>query len=232
MLQKLLPDEAIAIETREPAPEVRLFPQEEATLGQAVERRRSEFATSRACAHEALERLGLPAAPVTSGPHGEPRWPAGIVGSITHCEDYCACALAHRREIATIGVDAELHTPLPGGVLAEIMRAEELPWLRELRWAEPDVYWDRVLFSAKESVYKAWYPLAERWLGFEDVSLAIDLPTNTFSARLLIPGPAPADRPDRPLSELSGRWLVREGLVLTAIALADPWDSARLRPTR
>ena len=49
--------------------------------------------------------------------------------------------------------------------------------------------WDRLLFSTKESVYKAWFPLAERWLGFEDARVTIDRDRGSFAARLLVPGP-------------------------------------------
>ncbi len=75
--------------------------------------------------------------------------------------------------------------------------------------------WDRLLFSAKESVYKAWFPLAGRWLGFEDAIVAVDRGFGSFSARLLVPGPVLGGRE---LTGFSGRWLVREGLILTAIA--------------
>jgi 4'-phosphopantetheinyl transferase EntD len=79
------------------------------------------------------------------------------------------------------------------------------------------VRWDRLLFSAKEAVYKAWFPLAERWLGFEDATISVDLAQGSFEARLLVSGPlVGAER----LQALRGRFLVRDGLVLTAISLA------------
>jgi 4'-phosphopantetheinyl transferase EntD len=216
MLEELLPNEVVAVETREDAMDVVLFPAEEAALGQAVEKRRREYITARACAREALARLGLPATPILSGERGEPLWPAGIVGSITHCESYRACALARSQEIATVGIDAEPNAPLPEGVLADIARAEELPWLQRLQREEPAVHWDRLLFSVKETVYKAWFPLAQRWLGFEDAIVTVDPAQRKFSARLLVPGPTFAGLP---LEGFSGRWLVRDGLVLTAITL-------------
>ena len=94
----------------------------------------------------------------------------------------------------TIGIDAELNEALPDGVLRDIAGAEELAWLGELKRAQPDVHWDRLLFSAKESVYKAWFPLTGRWLGFEDAVLAVDPFEGTFSVRLLVPGPSLSDR--------------------------------------
>jgi 4'-phosphopantetheinyl transferase EntD len=215
VIDEILPRSAIAVEARHD-PGATLFAAEEAAVEHAVEKRRREFTTGRACAHDALERLGLPPSPILSGERGEPRWPAGVVGSITHCEGYRACAVARKSEIATIGIDAEVNAALPHGVEAEIARPEERTWLRELKRKAPAVHWDRLLFSAKESVYKAWFPLTELWLDFEEASVTVDPSTGAFSARLLVPGPLLGERR---VTMFSGRWLVREGLILTAIAL-------------
>lgn len=217
MIEELLPEAAVAVEARDEAREVTLFPEEKAGLGDAVEKRRREFTTARACAREAFERVGLPATPIAVGEHGEPRWPAGVVGSITHCAGYCACALARDGDLVTIGIDAEPNEPLPAGVLGDIARPEELGRLRGLGSAMPEIHWDRLVFSAKEAVYKAWFPLAGRWLGFEDAVVQLDPARGSFRARLLVPGPTVDGRE---LTGFSGRWLVRDGLVVTAIAPA------------
>jgi 4'-phosphopantetheinyl transferase EntD len=222
VIEELLPDAVVAVEAFDDASNAVLFPVEEAVVGRAVEKRRAEFTTGRACAREALARLGLPPSPVPSGERGEPQWPAGVVGSITHCDGYRACALARPTRIAAVGIDAEVNAALPDGVLTEIARPEELPGLRELRRAVPAVHWDRLLFSAKESVYKAWFPLARRWLGFEDATVTFDPSSGAFHARLLVRGP-PLDGSE--LTSFSGRWLARDGLVLTAIALPAPGSS-------
>jgi 4'-phosphopantetheinyl transferase EntD len=219
LIEQLLPDVVVAVETRHDATNVVLFGVEEAVVGRAVEKRRVEFATGRACARDALARLGLPPSPIPSGERGEPQWPADVVGSITHCDGYRACAVARTTQIATVGIDAEVNAALPDGVQAEIARPDELPWLRQLKHEIPTVHWDRLLFSAKESVYKAWFPLAKRWLDFADASVTFDPSAGTFLARLLVRGPA-LDGSE--LTSFSGRWLVRDGLVLTAIALAAP----------
>lgn len=223
MLEELLPSEVVTVETREDAADVVLFAIEELIIERSVEKRRREFTTVRACAREAFARLGAPIVPVTTGERGEPLWPDGVVGSITHCDGFRACAIARSSAIATIGIDAEPNAQLPDGVLSDIARPEERPWLADLRGREPNVHWDRLLFSAKESVYKAWFPLAKRWLGFEDAIVTIELSKQVFSVQLLVPGPSLAGRR---LTELSGRWLVRDGLVLTAIALARPSTGA------
>lgn len=216
VIERLLPPAAVAVEARQDPPDVFLFPAEEAAIQTSVEKRRLEFTTTRQCAREAFARLGLPPSPVVSGQRGEPRWPSGVVGSITHCDGYRACAVARLTDVVTIGIDAEPHAALPAGVVSAIAGSEELGWVRDLKRQAPAVHWDRLLFSAKESVYKAWFPLAERWLGFEDAVVTVDPSACTFSARLLVAGPMIAGEQ---LAELSGRWLVRDGLVLTAIAV-------------
>ena len=216
VLEELLPSEVAAVEAVGESLEVELFPEEEQSLGPAVERRRSEFTTTRACARRAFAMLDLPPQPVPSGAKGEPVWPASVVGSITHCEGYGACAIARADAFITVGIDAEPNEPLPDGVAAEIASADELLWLAELAPVLPEVHLDRLLYSAKESVYKAWFPLARRWLDFDAAGVTIDPAAGTFAAQLLAGGP---QLEDGPLTELSGRWLARDGLIITATAL-------------
>ncbi|HVR05972.1 MAG TPA: 4'-phosphopantetheinyl transferase superfamily protein [Solirubrobacteraceae bacterium] len=221
MIEQILPPQVVAVDTREDILDVELFPAERAALGRAVEKRRREFTTARACAREALARLGLPPAPIASGERGEPCWPEGVLGSITHCAGYRGCALARAEELAGLGIDAEPNGPLPAGVLADVACPQERAMLAELALREPAVHWDRLLFCAKEAIYKVWFPLARSWLGFEDALLTIEAPaggsaTGAFHAQLLVPGPAVDGRP---LVATSGHWLARDGLLLAAIAL-------------
>jgi 4'-phosphopantetheinyl transferase EntD len=214
LIERILPSEAVTAETFGDMPDAVLFPEEEAVIARAVAKRRNEFTTARACARAALARLGEPPAPILPGPRREPQWPAGITGSITHCDGYRAAAVARTTAIAALGVDAEPDQPLPDGVLDTIALPAERARLTELPVAS--VCWDRLLFSAKESVYKTWFPVARRWLGFEEAEVDIDPLAGTFTARLLVPGPLLAGAP---LTTLSGRWLTDRGLILTAIAI-------------
>lgn len=193
-----------------------LYPEEEMLVARAVEKRRREFATARTCARDALAELGERGGPILSGVKGEPLWPPGIVGSITHCDGYRACAVARSAELVTVGIDAEPNLPLPEGVLGDIALREERDQLSELVRCAPGLRWDRLLFSIKESIYKAWFPLAERWLGFEDAVVAIDPREGSFSARLLVPGPVLDGRETR---GFDGRWLASDGLLMAAIAV-------------
>jgi 4'-phosphopantetheinyl transferase EntD len=111
--------------------------------------------------------------------------------------------------VRTIGIDAEPHQPLPGSVLPVVSLPAERAALTALAAGHPGVCWDRLLFCAKESVYKAWFPLTRQWLGFQQAEITI-MDYGIFEARLLVPGPS--------LTGFTGRWLVRDGLVLTAIA--------------
>jgi len=218
MIEAILPAAAAVAEARDDDAPVALFPEEEAIVARAVEKRRRKFASGRGCAHRALAALGEAPVPVPAGERGEPIWPDGVVGSITHCKGYRGCAVARGSDLATIGIDAETHAPLPGGLLPNLASPEEIDALAALGRADPSIHWDRLLFSAKEAVYKAWYPLAERWLGFEDAVLTIDPGARAFSARLLVPGPPLAGTE---LRGFDGRWLVADDLVLTAIAVSN-----------
>jgi 4'-phosphopantetheinyl transferase EntD len=197
---------------------VTLFPAEEAALANAVPRRRRAFATGRACARRALSELGVAASAISRGERGEPCWPEGIVGSITHCEGYRAAAVAWAREWRCMGIDAEPHGPLPRGVLARIALAREQRWLGSLAAEHPAVCWDRLLFSAKEAVYKAVYPLTGERLQFKDVPIAFDTQCN-FKAYLPAHEMRKSAQERVPPATLHGRWLVRDGLLLTAIAI-------------
>jgi 4'-phosphopantetheinyl transferase EntD len=215
MIERLVPASIATAETREDIVDVELFPEEERSLGRAVEKRRREFVTGRACAREALRRLRIPATAIPNGENGEPNWPTGVVGSITHCAGYRACAAARIGPVISIGIDAEPNAPLPDGVLEEVAFGQE----RTLLAASDGVCMDRVLFSAKEAVYKAWFPLARRWLGFQDVALSVDVPRETFRARLLVPGPLVGGAR---LSEVAGSWCVDDGVICTAVIVGAP----------
>jgi 4'-phosphopantetheinyl transferase EntD len=210
VIERLVPDTVVVVSTREDLRDIELFPEEERSVGRAVEKRRREFTTGRACARLALQRLGIATVAIPNGERGEPLWPSGVVGSITHCRGYRASAVAKAEDVVAVGIDAEVHEPLPEGVLDQVAFGRELAMVAD-RGA--GVCLDRLLFSAKEAVYKAWFPLAHRWLGFEDVELTIDVGRAEFRARLLVPGPVVDGAP---LTEFRGRWCVEEGIVAAA----------------
>ena len=96
---------------------VPLFLEEEERASSMVASRRADFVTVRACARLALGRLGVPPVPLVPGEAGEPSWPNGIVGSMTHCRGLRAAAVAFAHDADAIGIDAEPDEPLPDGVI-------------------------------------------------------------------------------------------------------------------
>ncbi|MDQ3576955.1 MAG: 4'-phosphopantetheinyl transferase superfamily protein [Actinomycetota bacterium] len=215
MIEKILPAAVVAVESFGDPVGAVLLPEEEPVIARAVDKRRREFTTVRHCARQALATLGLPPAPILPGDKGAPQWPDGVVGSMTHCAGYRAAVLAHAAEVITVGIDAEPHEPLPEGVLDVVSLPGERTRLAQLAVTHGAVHWEKLLFAAKESVYKAWFPLTHKWLGFSDADITL-VPDGTFAATLLVPGPIVAGVE---LRGFSGRWLVADGFVVAAIVI-------------
>lgn len=209
MIERLLPPGAVAAELFEDA-KIDLFPEEEAAIARSVDKRRREFTSARACARRALAQLGEPPAPLVPGERGAPSWPEGIAGSMTHCDGYRACVLARTADFVSVGLDAEPNLPLPDGVDRMILLPEEKDHVTALARRSPGVCWDRLLFCAKEAVYKAWFPVTRAWLGFESARIEF-AETGTFTARILI---------EAPIEGFTGRWLSEGGHILTLITNA------------
>lgn len=216
MLEQILPKSVAVVRTKADL-SVQLFPEEELLIRRAVDRRRREFTTTRACARVALAQLGIRVQPIPVGTHGSPRWPAGTVGSITHCDGYRAAAVARTRDFSTIGIDAEPHEPIADGVLRVIALGSEREWLQTCLRDVPEVCWDRLLFSIKEAVFKAWFTLTSRTLGFGDSEVELHRSRQEFSARLSVTERT-LDGSEPPI--LAGRWLIKDGLIGTAVTLS------------
>jgi 4'-phosphopantetheinyl transferase EntD len=210
MISDILPPAVAAAELIDDDHAGRLFPEEKEAIREASPGRRNEFISGRVCARAAMGKLGYAPMALPRGLQREPIWPHGLVGSITHCRGYRAAAVARSELYQGIGIDAEPHTALPDGIVNRVALPEERRWLDVQ--ADMGVHWDRVVFSAKESVYKAWFPVTRRWLGFEDVVLQINPQAGSFNAVLLVSDPVVNGCA---LSQLSGRFRVANGLVMT-----------------
>jgi 4'-phosphopantetheinyl transferase EntD len=211
VIEQLLPPGVVAVEAFTDEPGEVPYPGEEDLIANAVEVRRREFVTARRCAREALAELGHAPAPIRSGPKREPQWPPGVAGAITHCSGYRAAAVAPLTVLASIGIDAEPNAPLPDGVEESVTVPGENEMLAALARSRPAIHWGRLLFSAKESVYKAWFPLTRRWLGFNDARLTIDPAARTFTVAVL--------PPDATIRVFHGRFTAGNGLIATAVTV-------------
>jgi 4'-phosphopantetheinyl transferase EntD len=210
MIERLLPPGVVSTEAWGDEQSALIFPEERAQIGNAVASRLQEFATCRSLARRALSQLGIPQTPILRGGRGEPLWPPGVVGSITHCTGYRAAAAAECTRMASLGIDAEVHDALPQEVVESVLVDEEIAWLEN---APDRRHWDRVLFSAKESIYKAWFPLTRRWLDFKGVQVTIEIAEGTFHARPL--GKMPEES-GKILRRISGCFLIDDDILITA----------------
>jgi phosphopantetheinyl transferase len=164
-----------------------LHPEEQRYLAAATDKRRIEFSTVRYCVEKALHSYELKRPPMVPDDCGAPQWPKGIVGSMTHRVGYCAAVVAPRCLVPAIGVDAEVNASLPVRVTDKVALKTEKRLVSELRTERPNVAFDRLLFSIKESVYKAWFPLKRRRIAFRDILVEIDS-NGTFCSHLLSSG--------------------------------------------
>jgi 4'-phosphopantetheinyl transferase EntD len=217
LISAVVPDSVATAELYSDPPGLAPLPDEEPLIARSVVKRRNEFVTVRHCARVALGVLGVAPVPILKGEKGEPCWPDGVVGSLTHCDGYRGAVVGRVDTVRSVGIDAEPHAVLPDGVLNAVSLAVERAQLAAL---PAGLHWDRILFCAKEATYKAWFPLTRRWLGFEDAHIAFgidsDGATGEFVSEILI-DPSALSGP--PLTTMRGRWTVRDGLVLTAIVL-------------
>lgn len=214
LIDALVPGSA-CVEMFSDVPEFTMFPLEAAVVSRAVGQRRREFATVRYCARLALHQVGMPAVAILPDGDGVPHWPVSSVGSMTHCKGYRAAAVGRSRDFHAIGIDAEPHASLASATRDLTLRDEERSHLSALAGSRPHVHWDRVLFCAKEAVYKAWFPTTRRWLEFVDVSVTVQ-PDGAFEARILVPEPRVAGVE---LDRFHGRWTVGRGLIVAGTSV-------------
>jgi 4'-phosphopantetheinyl transferase EntD len=176
----------------------------DAVLG-AIPARRHEFALGRTCARRALQQLGVTPLAIGVGEHREPLWPAGVVGSITHCSSFCAAAVVADGALRGLGIDVEDRQVLPQETTELIMTPGEHATV------EPGS--EIVLFSAKEAVFKAWWPVTGLWLDFADVDVTLNAQAGEFRADI-------SARVAGSNVTIDGRYALAAGLVLSAVALA------------
>lgn len=182
-----------------------LPPEEQALVRHAADRRKADFGDSRWCAHQAMSQLSYDQ-PILRGERGMPLFPAGLIGSLTHTEGFRAALVGRSSRWRSLGIDAEPAQWLPEGVFHAVASPEERRRINALAQQEGIEHLDKVLFSAKEATYKAWFPLARRFLDFHQAEVDIR-PDGTFISYLLV-------RPV-PMPFIEGRWIIRKGYVVT-----------------
>ncbi|WP_226780961.1 4'-phosphopantetheinyl transferase family protein [Oceaniglobus trochenteri] len=207
----------IAIALCDPrAPMGNLLMPERSGMTRMVAKRQLEFTAGRIAAHRAMAALGQPAQPVMPGPDRAPIWPAGLVGSLSHCDSLCLCAMAHARDVRTLGVDVEEDEPLDPEMIDLICTSPERNWLGAQPGAEQGRL-AKLIFSAKETAYKAQYPLSREVLDFQAIAILPDLAGGIFATTF-----TRAVGPFASGSRMQGRFARSHGLILTGLTLRHP----------
>lgn len=148
-----------------------LWPEERPVVASAIERRRQEFIIGRSAARQAMAKLGSAPAAIPVGPSRQPQWPAGHVGSISHTRELVAAAAGRTEHARSLGIDVEIVGSVTDELADRILTKGE----RAALDAGPIQDGATVIFSAKEALYKAQYPIHGRWLGFLDVDVELEV---------------------------------------------------------
>ena len=150
----------------------RLSAPEQAAVSQASVKRQREYATARDLARGALRELGVDAFDLLNGDDRAPIWPAGIVGSISHCDTRAFVALGRAAEVGSVGIDVEHRTELKRDLWRMTLLPEEIAWLNTQASAGRGRL-ALAMFTAKEALYKAQYPRSTEYMGF--MALRVEL---------------------------------------------------------
>ena len=149
-------------------------------------------------------QLDLPEFELLTGEFG-PIWPRDSVGSISHSRELVVATIL--RDVVSVGIDIEYQRRLSVDAVRRVATNEEYSRYS----AVPDFDWT-LLFSAKESVFKALNPLARRYIGFQEVELLLDATTQSFSVRYF------GNAIDQGLFEKSeGHWSALAGHLITLV---------------
>lgn len=148
-----------------------LYAEERRIIAASAALRRRTFASGRRCARDALAEAGLPPAMLLRADDGAVIWPEGIIGSISHTQEWAVAAVAVRElcRAQSLGVDLERIQTLGSGVLELVATDEE----RQALSAAGGSDWQATaLFSLKESLYKCLRPLCGRFIDFDEVQIS------------------------------------------------------------
>lgn len=213
MIDKILPSSVITVVATPEMWEQACYPEEWELVKNAVSKRQNEFQAGRNCARKALKKLGIENFPLLSGNKRQPLWPKNIIGSITHCGDYCAAALYQGSEYVSIGIDVEEKTALEKDSLDLVCTANEKLWLKETNLT--NTFWSKVFFCAKECIYKCYYPLTHNYLDFLEAELKLNPKDNTFHAELLITPPESFNIN----RNISGKFFIDDKYIYTSLVI-------------
>jgi len=197
------------------SPDFSLHPEEKkisASFGSL--KRRAEFSLGRYCARRALSKFELESVPILRNTESrEPYWPKSIRGSITHSEGFAAAAVGMAKDVSGIGIDLEsLSRVVDFNVRRHVCVDKEREFMESLTAKQANRYL-RIIFSAKESIFKCFFPISKTYLSFQDAAIIIDEKKFEFSFVLSkeCSGITSAG------FQHSGRFSIKDDLLLTSV---------------
>jgi 4'-phosphopantetheinyl transferase EntD len=214
LFSALFPASVRGAELSEQALAEPLFPEEEAAIARAVDKRRVEFALGRTCARRALAELGVSPVALPQRDDRSVQWPEEAWGSITHADGICIAIAARRAHHAGIGIDAEVRERVKRDLWRHIATEREQLWLSTAPDETVAAARATLLFSAKEAFYKAQFCVSRAWVGFHDAELTFDA-GGAFEVRLLVDVGQSFARDTR----FEGRYGMLQHHVLTGLVL-------------
>lgn len=215
----MFPSGVILSESHGPGTEGELRAAEADSIRGAHPNRVEQFALGRACAHRALQQLGIVEFDLINGPDRAPRWPPGVVGSLTHTDGYGAAVVARRELCVGLGIDAENLAQVRVEVVRRLCTAEEQHRLDA--WPEPvRARAAALLFCAKESFYKCQYPITGERLAFTDIAIDYPDPWHEIGSVVVRPQRALALNPAGGAG-WSGQFCWRHNRIVTGFVLTD-----------
>ncbi|RAI44661.1 hypothetical protein CH341_07890 [Rhodoplanes roseus] len=146
-----------------PGDEAALLDAEASSIVSSIVAVRRASGAARVVARELLAGLGHAGCALPRTASGAPDWPRDVVGSLAHDQAVAVAAVAPRAAVAALGIDVEPAEPLPDDILDLVATVPERSGLAG------DPLRGRVLFAAKEAVYKAMHPLDGVFLDFHDI---------------------------------------------------------------
>ncbi len=188
-------------------------------LRNAAPGRQAEYKSGRLCARKAIEILGAAAMEIPSGEDGNPLWPPGFIGSITHSGRHAFAAVTWKSKALGLGLDVEqIMSPSAALEVAPLV-ATSSEYQSLLKRSVDAELLTSIIFSAKEAIFKCMYPLLKFRFDFTDVEMrSIDEVAGTFSFALgnMISMVLPRSLP------LTGKMAVADGFVHTGVVLPHP----------
>ncbi|VAW95228.1 hypothetical protein MNBD_GAMMA22-7 [hydrothermal vent metagenome] len=186
MINSLLPNNIACEFLNESTSNLFVHEAEVKSIQHASKKRVTEFLNARHCAHKALIKIGYTQnAAILQGTKGEPLWPKSIIGSITHCKGYYAAVVSFNKFIVGIGIDAELNMDISQKLILTTQTENEIFTNTKISNKSPNFFLNKLVFSAKESVFKFLFPIVKRYIKFKEIEINLNINKKTFSVILL-----------------------------------------------